>query len=76
MGTLVRGEFSGSFIPSWKKAAENAQVESIDCSLPLGKILCVKDDIELELCKRAAVLSNKVLKHGNPNVNPKLSQFN
>ncbi len=30
----------------------------------MGQYFAVKDEAELDLCKRAAVLSNKVMKHG------------
>jgi nucleosome binding factor SPN SPT16 subunit len=64
LGTLVKGDFAGTFIPSWIEAAAAGGLESVDCALPIGKLLCVKDETEVELCKRAAVLSNKVMKHG------------
>lgn len=64
LGTLIKGDFAGTFIPSWVEAAAAGGLESIECALAIGKLLSVKDETEVELCKRAAVLSNKVMKHG------------
>lgn len=64
LATLIKGDFPGSFIPSWTSALNDGGIESFECAAALGKMLSVKDDSEIELCKRAAVLSNKVLKHG------------
>ena len=64
LGTLIKGDFSGPFIPSWAGALEGAGLETVEIASALGKFLAVKDEAEIELCKRAAVLSNKVMKHG------------
>lgn len=39
-------------------------VDLVDVSHGLGFVMSVKDDVELDLLKKSAVLSNKVMKHG------------
>jgi len=64
IATILKGEFLGNFIPSWTQSLAASDLDRVECSVALAKVFSEKDDSEIELCKRAAVLSNKVLKHG------------
>lgn len=64
VGTLMKGVYQGQFIPSWFDFLEQSQLEKIEIASPLGAFFAVKDEHELEMCKRAAILSNKIMKHG------------
>lgn len=64
IGSLFKGEYAGTFIPSWMDFVNQSQLEKVEIATPLSFFFSVKDESELDLCKRAAVLSNKVLKHG------------
>jgi nucleosome binding factor SPN SPT16 subunit len=63
LGNLTKANFHGEFIPSWMSFLDSCHIESVDIAPALGLFLSVKEDSELELCKRASVLSNKVLKN-------------
>jgi len=63
MGFLVKGEFDGPFVPLFLKIMDEALMEKVDIAKGVGYVLSVKDEEELDLAKRASVLSNKVLKH-------------
>ena len=58
-----KGNYEGSFIPVWLSMIDSNQLEKVDISSGLGYFLSVKDDSELDNCKRAAVFTNKVFKH-------------
>ncbi|CAN0504866.1 unnamed protein product [Scytosiphon promiscuus] len=45
-------------------AAKAAGIETAEVSSALGLLLSVKDEQEVELVKRASILTNKVLKYG------------
>eukprot|EP01032_Pedospumella_encystans_P025026 gene25026-28292_t len=64
IGSLFKSEYEGTFIPSWMNFVDQSQLEKFDIAPSLGLFLAIKDEFELDLCKRAAVLSNKVMKHG------------
>ncbi|CAM9902691.1 unnamed protein product [Ascophyllum nodosum] len=64
MGNLVKEKFDGPICAGWIGAATAAGVESFEISPALGLLLSVKDSSELDNVKRAAILTNKVLKHG------------
>ena len=65
LGCLTKwNEYEGTFIPLFKDTLETAMLDTVDISGSIGSVLAIKDDDELELCKRAAVLTNKVMKHG------------
>ncbi|KAJ1431655.1 FACT complex subunit-domain-containing protein [Ochromonadaceae sp. CCMP2298] len=64
LGSLYKSTHEGSFIPSWLGFVDQSQLEKIELAPALGLFLAQKDEAELDLCKRAAVLSNKVMKHG------------
>lgn len=44
----------------WLAAAKEAGIETVDIGAPLGLLLSVKDPVEVDMVKRAAILSNKV----------------
>lgn len=46
----------------WLAAAKGAGIETVDIGAPLGLLLSVKDPVEVDMVKRAAILSNKVKK--------------
>jgi len=64
LGTLIKGNFPGAFIASWSEFVDASKLSKVEISSALGQFFAVKDETELESCKRAAVLSNKVMKHG------------
>lgn len=64
LGSLYKATYEGPFIPAWHDVIEVGSLEKVEVASAYGLFLSVKDDVELESCKRAAVLSNKVMKHG------------
>mgnify|MGYP003384961126 CR=1 FL=1 len=64
IGTLVKANHEGAFIPQWTDALNNSNIPIIEIAPCMGVYFSVKDDVEMESCKRAAVLTNKVMKHG------------
>lgn len=44
----------------WLAAAKDAGIETVDIGAPVGLLLSVKDAVEVDMVKRAAILSNKV----------------
>ncbi|CAM9140596.1 unnamed protein product, partial [Discosporangium mesarthrocarpum] len=64
IGMLLKESFTGPMASGWLEAVKAAGVESVDISPGLGLILAVKDPVEQENVKRAAILTNKVMKRG------------
>ena len=64
MGTVLKAQFEGKFITSWIDVLREESVTTTEISKGLGLFLSIKDTSELDTCKRAAVLTNKVMKHG------------
>eukprot|EP01038_Epipyxis_sp_PR26KG_P005811 gene5811-8017_t len=64
VGSLFKNEYLGTFIPSWIQFVETNQLEVYEVASAVGVLLATKDDVELDFCRRAAVLSNKIMKHG------------
>lgn len=54
----------GPFVGTWLGMVTDSQLDKIDVAPALGLFFSVKDDSEIEMCKRAAILTNKVMKHG------------
>ena len=51
-------------VSGWQKDIDSSDsVEMVDISTGLGLSMAVKDDVEQDLMKKSAILSNKVLKH-------------
>lgn len=44
----------------WMGAAKAAGIETVGVGSPLGLLLSVKDGVEVDMIKRAAILTNKV----------------
>ena len=65
VGTLLKDNFNGNFIASWQQALTSSDLATSECSAALGRLLSVKDETEMESCRRAAALSNKVEFHHN-----------
>eukprot|EP01041_Mallomonas_annulata_P010767 gene10767-22491_t len=63
LGTLIKGSFPGPFMASWSSFVDAAKLTKVDISNALGLFYAIKEEAELESCKRAAVLTNKVMKH-------------
>ena len=63
MGSLFKDTFEGSFIPMWTEFVDGSQIEKFDIASALGMFFAIKDANEIELCRRAAALSNKILKN-------------
>ena len=64
IGSLFKQEFAGTFVQSWMELVKSSTIDMVDIADGLGMFFAVKDDVEQDLCKRAAVLTNKVMKHG------------
>jgi nucleosome binding factor SPN SPT16 subunit len=64
VGTLVKANHEGTFIPLWTDALTNSNIPIAEIAPSLAVFFAVKDEVEMESCKRAAVLTNKVMKHG------------
>jgi nucleosome binding factor SPN SPT16 subunit len=64
IGSVFKDEYSGSFIKTWMDFVDTSHLEKVELSGALGYFFSVKDATELDLCKRAAVLTNKIMKHG------------
>lgn len=45
---------------AWLAASKAAGIETVAMEAPLGLLLSVKDDVELDMIKRASILTNKV----------------
>ncbi len=63
MGSFYKEQHEGSFIPMWTEFVNDSQIEKVDAATGFGLFLAIKDETELELCRRASVLTNKILKH-------------
>jgi nucleosome binding factor SPN SPT16 subunit len=63
MGSFYSDNFEGSFIPMWSEFVEGSQIEKVDVANAFGMFFAIKDEEEVELCRRAAILTNKILKH-------------
>ena len=64
IGSMFKEKYAGSFIPGWMEFVNQSQVDMIEIAGAIGMFFAVKDEAEQDLCKRAAVLTNKVMKHG------------
>ncbi|BES95500.1 FACT complex subunit (SPT16/CDC68) [Nesidiocoris tenuis] len=66
IGVFTKDNFSGPFIEAWKKASKNENFQNIDISAPVGYIISLKEESELNLIKKACQASvdvfNKYLK--------------
>lgn len=57
---VVSGVVFRPMCSGWLGAAKAAGVEKVDVTPAMGLLLSVKDSIELDNIKRAAILTNKV----------------
>jgi len=64
IGTLIKDKPETSFLTKFAEVMDESQLEKVDITAALGLFFAIKDETELDSCKRAAVLSNKVMKHG------------
>lgn len=64
VGTLLKADFAGTFVPSWKDALEHSNMTLVEIAPCLGAFFSVKEPSEIKLCKQASVLTNKVMKYG------------
>lgn len=63
IGCLFKEKSAGSFIPQWMDMIDQSQLEKFEINSSLGLFLAIKEEAEVEFCKRAAILTNKVMKH-------------
>ena len=56
LGSLYQLELKGPFMQSWLNSLDQSQLEKVEISLNIGQFLSVKDETELDCCRRAAVL--------------------
>lgn len=47
LGMISKGEFYGSFVPSWKNFVTESEIETFEISPALGLLLSVKDEQEM-----------------------------
>ena len=64
IGAVFKDEYNGPFIKTWSDFLDGSHLDKVELSASWGLFFSVKDDVELDLCKRAAVLTNKIMKHG------------
>lgn len=64
VGRLTKENAQGSFVAAWLAQLQQSEFEAVDAAGAFGSFFAVKDEAEVELCKRAAILTNKVMKHG------------
>jgi len=64
IGSFFKQEFDGKFIPQWITMLKDSQLDTHEIGPALSNFFLVKDESELDNCKRASILTNKVLKHG------------
>jgi nucleosome binding factor SPN SPT16 subunit len=64
IGSLLKQEYAGAFAQSWMELVKSSTIDMVDITDGMGIFFAVKDEAEQDLCKRAAVLTNKVMKHG------------
>jgi len=53
----------GEFVKKWLSLVGDSELDKVEINASLGQFLAVKDETEIEMCKRAAILTNKVMKH-------------
>ena len=65
MGCLFKEKTSekSEFAKNWLQMIDQSQLDKVEINAALGAFLAVKDETEIEMCKRAAILTNKVMKH-------------
>lgn len=64
-GTLSKEKPEGSFLSRFMQSLDETEgIEKVDITAALGHFFSIKDEVELDFCKRAAIFSNKVMKHG------------
>jgi nucleosome binding factor SPN SPT16 subunit len=56
--------FQGKFIPGFMTMVKDSQLDMVEIANALSSFFMLKDQDELENCKRASILTNKVMKHG------------
>eukprot|EP00605_Chrysophyceae_sp_TOSAG23-4_P002193 GSChrysophyteH1.ASY1.ANO1.2423.1 assembled CDS len=64
VASFFKQPFEGKFIPTWMQMLKDSQLEMHEASPSFGSFFAIKDEDEAENCKRAAILTNKVMKHG------------
>nr|CAB3266708.1 FACT complex subunit SPT16 [Phallusia mammillata] len=60
VGHFQKDKFSTKFIDSWKKALSTAGFEMLDVSSPLANVMAPKDDMELNMMRRAASVTLEI----------------
>ncbi|CAM9551683.1 unnamed protein product [Chrysoparadoxa australica] len=64
MGNFEKEKFVGDMASGWLSYVKSQGIETVDITLAVGLVLAVKIGDELDLMKKAAILSNKVMKYG------------
>eukprot|EP00611_Tribonema_gayanum_P008531 TRINITY_DN180_c0_g1_i2.p1 TRINITY_DN180_c0_g1~~TRINITY_DN180_c0_g1_i2.p1 ORF type:complete len:962 (+),score=485.12 TRINITY_DN180_c0_g1_i2:207-3092(+) len=62
LGTILKEKTSGALVDAWAAAWAAAGVQAVDIAAALGTVLAVKDAEEIELMRKAASLSSKVMR--------------
>jgi len=47
VGTLLKAEFDGSFVPAWSRSLEQSLIETFEIASAIGLFLSIKDESEL-----------------------------
>jgi nucleosome binding factor SPN SPT16 subunit len=63
-GYLAKEKSENSYLNRFLQSLDENDAEKVDITAALGLFFAGKDETELDLCKRAAIMSNKVMKHG------------
>jgi nucleosome binding factor SPN SPT16 subunit len=64
VGSIFKAEYPGTFVKSWIDLIESALLEKVEITSAVSLMLAAKDPEEVDFSRKAAILSNKVMKHG------------
>ena len=58
VGVFIKDKSSGDFADSWKKAFESSKLEKTDISAQFAYIMSVREDVEINMIKKAAYVTS------------------
>jgi len=62
MGTITKDLANGPIVDGWIEASRKAGVQTVDVTIAIGIILATKDTEEIDLLRKSAALTSKVMK--------------
>ena len=60
VGTFTKDKFPGEFMSAWREAVKKEGLESVDMSAQFGYLMAPKEEVEINLIKKAAGLSSDI----------------